>query len=162
VEREDQNAVCVKPLPSAQRARILRKLGMPLGLADNCVPSFNPAADVVPLEGQHPGTQFARRDHAVETTAPDTGIHKARVLDLLDIIMEETTQLLPLDAGLERLYQLDDERLLITDVHLVAGHVAFPSPVLGPPDVPACRGSRTPPGACASRSGGNQAQAAPK
>ena len=99
----------MKQLPSVQRARVLRELGMPLGLADNRVPVFNPAGDVVPLESQHPGTQFACRDHAFKTTAPDPRINKARILDLLDIIMEEASQLLAMNAGLKRLQQLDDE-----------------------------------------------------
>lgn len=123
---EDQDAVSVKPLPFAQRSRVLRQLGVPLGLADDGFFTLNPTADVVALKRQHPSTQFAGCDHAVDTTASDTRVHQTRILNLLSVIVEEAAQLLTVNAGLEGLHQLDDKRLLVTDVDLFVRHFRLP------------------------------------
>jgi hypothetical protein len=39
--------------------------------------------------------------------------------------VEEVAQRIPMYAGLEGLHQLDHQRLLITHLHLVAGHFRF-------------------------------------
>src|SRR6187200_3274465 len=96
---------------------------MPLGLADNGVVALNPAADVIALVRQHPSAELTRGDHAVEPSAPHPRVDEARILNLLRLIVKETTQLLAVYTRLERLHQLDHQCLLITDLYAFARHL---------------------------------------
>src|SRR4249920_1371232 len=99
---------------------------MPFGLADDGVLALDPAAHVVTLERQHPRTQLAGGDHALQAATPNAWVDQTRILDLFGIVVEEATELGTVYAGLERLHQLDHKCLLITDLHVAAAHLRLP------------------------------------
>ena len=80
----------MKSLSLPQGPGVLRQLGMPLGLADHGVLALDPAVHVVALEREHPCTQLAGGDHALQAATPNAWVDQTWILDLFGIVVEET------------------------------------------------------------------------